>query len=739
MATSRVLFAILAAAAGLEAAAVPSGATLVEAESFRDPGGWVADQQFQDQMGSPFLLAHGLGVPVADAKTEVQVGAPGAYRVWVRTRDWVARWNAPGAPGRFQLLVNGALLPATFGTSGADWHWQDGGIVRLRSRSVQLALHDLTGFDGRCDAILLVAADSKWTPPDGAELASLRKKLLGLPASPVDAGTFDLVVVGGGMAGTAAAVAGARLGLQVALVHDRPVLGGNASSEVRVFPGGRTMLGPYPGLGAIEHELDPGSVPGVDKSDGSRNAGDARLYADEKKLYVVESEKNLKLLLNLHVTGVEKSGQRIVAVFARETHTGKELRVRSKLFADCTGDATVGFLAAADYRVGREGRDETGEDLAPEKADNQVMGASYMWYADETQNPAAFPETPWALEFNERTAQRGSRGDWDWETGMRQDQVGEAEAIRDHAYRAIYGNWSFLKNHAENRQIYAKQKLSWVAWVAGKRESRRLLGDVILKQQDLQQRVEFPDASVSTTWGIDLHYPAPENSKAFPGGEFRSIYKSAKHEPYAIPYRCFYSRNIGNLFMAGRDISVTHVMLGTVRVQRTTAMMGEVVGMAASIAAKHGVTPRGVYEQYLDELKVLMRTGVGKEDAVTAAARVPLGFSAAGDANWNWKPAIASRVPVRIWLEVIPDPKGDHAATAEVFHNGFHAVRHVNLSEGSRRWLDLGVFQFSGNPIDFVRLVRHDPAAVVHPGTVKFEVLRGDAATVRNTLLVEAK
>ncbi len=191
--------------------------------------------------------------------------------------------------------------------------------------------------------------------------------------------------------------------------------------------------------------------------------------------------------------------------------------------------------------------------------------------------------------------------------------------------------------------------------------------------------------------------------------------------------------------MAGRDISVTHVMLGTVRVQRTTAMMGEVVGMAASIAAKHDVTPRGVYEQYLDELKVLMRTGVGKEDTLTAAARVPLGFSAASDAIWNWKPAIASRVPVRIWLEVIPDPKGDHAATAEVFHNGFHAVRHVNLSEGSRRWLDLGVFQFSGNPIDYVRLVRHDPAAVVHPGTVKFEVLRGDAATVRNTLLVEAK
>jgi hypothetical protein len=712
-----------------------SGTVLVEAESFRDPGGWVADQQFQAQMGSPFLLAHGIGVPVADAKTTVALPRPGEYRVWVRTRDWVAQWKAAGAPGRFQVLAGGTPLKTTFGTEGAGWHWQDGGTVRIAARQIDLALHDLTGFDGRCDAILLTS-NLKWSPPEGAALVQLRKQLLRLPDRPLDAGSYDLVVVGGGMAGTAAAITAARLGITVALVQDRPVLGGNASSEVRVYPGGRTMLGPYPGLGAIEHELDPGSSPGLGEQ--IMNAGNARLYADEKKTYLVESEKNIRLFLNVHALAVEKSGARIAAVIGRETHTGKELRFAAKLFADCTGDGTIGHLAGADYRVGREGKDETGEDLAPATGDKLVMGSSYMWYASETPEPVAFPETPWALEFNERTAQRGTKGDWDWEVGMRQDQIAEAEAIRDHAHRAIYGNWAFLKNHAENRGAYARHRLAWVAFVAGKRESRRLLGDVILKQQDLQQRVEFPDASVTTTWGIDLHYPAPQNSKDFPGGEFRSIYKSDKHEPYAIPYRCFYSRNVENLFMAGRNISVTHVMLGTVRVQRTTTMMGEVVGMAAALAARNSTTPRGVYQKHLEELKAVMKRGAGKSEPLITAAQLPLGFSAGPEAV-SWKPDIRSRAAVRISLFVKPEPQGDRAATAEIFHNGYHAVRHLDLSQGEARWIELGTFQFTGNPVDCLRLARHTGGATLPAGAAKFELLRADNTSVRATVTVEPK
>ena len=364
------------------------------------------------------------------------------------------------------------------------------------------------------------------------------------------------------------------------------------------------------------------------------------------------------------------------------------------------------------------------------------MGASYMWYAEETDRPSPFPEVPWALEFNERTAQRTTKGDWNWEVGMLQDQVAEAEAIRDHSYRAIYGNWGFLKNHAENRAAYARQRMSWLAYVAGKRESRRLLGDIVLTQQDMQGQVQYPDAAVSTTWTIDLHYPAPENTAAFPGTEFRSIAKFEKLDPYPIPYRCFYSRNVENLFMAGRNISVTHVALGGVRVQRTTGMMGEVVGMAASIARRHDTTPRGVYQSHLDELKVLMKKGIGREDNVNLAAQVPVGFSLTG-AVANWKPPLSYSAPVRIWYHAIPDPAGDQSATLEIIHNGSRAVRRHDLTEGPDRWLDLGVFLFTGNNTDLLRLVRIAKGREPQAQDVKFEALRADQITVRATVLVK--
>ena len=154
-----------------------------------------------------------------------------------------------------------------------------------------------------------------------------------------------------------------------------------------------------------------------------------------------------------------------------------------------------------------------------------------------------------------------------------------------------------------------------MAYVAGKRESRRLLGDIILKQQDIYDYVDYPDQSVTMSWSIDLHYPDPKNTEFFPGREFKSIAVFLQIYPYPIPYRCFYSRNIDNLFMAGRNISVTHVALGTTRQMRSTGMMGEVVGMAASICKLHNVKPRGVYETHLEDLKALMRKGVGKEGA----------------------------------------------------------------------------------------------------------------------------
>jgi hypothetical protein len=579
---------------------------LVETETFRELGGWVVDQQFMDQMGSPFLLAHGLGSPVPDATTMVAFPEAGVYKIWVRTRDWVGPWKKPGvhpsmaasgSPGRFRVLVDGKPAGPEFGAEGAEWHWQDGGTLRIDTKEIRLALHDLTGFDGRCDAILF-SADAGLVPPNkDPEMAAFRRKRLGLPESPADAGRFDLVVAGGGMAGICAAVAAARCGLRVALVHDRPVLGGNNSSEVRVHLGGKIKLDPYPAIGTIVAEIDPGQ---------SGNAQPGHVYRDEKKLAVVRAETNIKLFLNLHANAVETEGKRIRAVVAQDIRTGGRLRFHAPLFADCTGDGTVGFLAGADHRIGRETKAETGETMAPDQADLLTMGASVMWYAVDDPNAAPFPETPWALQVTAKSCTKATRGDWNWETGMGRHQVDDFEYIRDYGLRAAYGNWSFLKNRSPHTAEFAGKRLDWVAYVGGKRESRRLLGDVVLNERDVLTRKEFPDACVTTTWTIDLHYPV---ASGFEGESFRSTAKHAQVRPYAIPYRCLYSRNIENLFMAGRNISVTHVALGTVRVMRTTGMMGEVVGLAAAVARKHETTPRGVYEKHLDALKAQLKQG----------------------------------------------------------------------------------------------------------------------------------
>ena len=603
----------------------------IEAESFSKMGGWVIDQQSMDQMGSPYMMAHGLGVPVENARTKVEIPEKGKYRVWVRTHNWVAPWGVLGTPGKFQLLFDEKPLKVLFGTEGSDWNWQDGGTIQLNKGEIEIELHDLTGFNGRCDAIILTN-DKKFIPPSESDaLADFRAIHLNLPEQQQLAGEFDLVVVGGGIAGITSAISAARLGCKVALIQNRPVLGGNNSSEVRVGPSGLIFQEPYPNLGKLvdeigsvghwtlwEAERDPESerskkiLEVIENNPEKKihNAGPESNYGDEKKTRMVEAEENIKLFLNTHVFEAEKSGDKIISVNGKNIVTGKEMKFKGLLFADCTGDGNLGFLAGADFRMGRENRSETGEPSAPENADDLVMGTSVQWYAEELDKHSSFPECPWAVQFTEETAQYLTRGDWDWETGFYWNQIEDIEYIRDYGLRAVFGNWSYLKNKSKEKEKYNEYQLKWVAFIGGKRESRRLLGDVILKEQDLRERTIFPDASFTTTWTIDLHYPVA--LKGFNEEPFLSEAKHVKIEPYAVPYRCLYSRNIENLFMAGRDISVTHIALGTVRVQRTTGMMGEVVGMAASLAKKHNTTPRGVYKNYLDELKELMQKGVGR-------------------------------------------------------------------------------------------------------------------------------
>ena len=582
-------------------AAAPASAApvLVEAESFSNLGGWVVDQQSIDAMGSSYLLAHGLGTPVADAATTVAFPQPGEYRVFVRTKDWVARWNAPGAPGKFQVLINSKPLAETFGTKGADWSWHDGGTVAIAARQAAVALHDLTGFEGRCDAIAFIASPGAAPPNEAAALAAFRRQALGLPDKPADAGQFDVVVVGGGVAGCCAAVVSARLGLKVGLVQDRPVVGGNSSSEVRVWIQGKVHQGPFPLLGEIVDELN---------TRAKQCPGPPEIYGDDVKMNVLRGEPNLTLFLNEHVTAVETDAGRIRAVISQNVLTGRESRYLARWFIDSTGDADVGFLAGADLEVTPKGH----------------LGASNLWIVAETGGPSAFPRCPWAYDLTDKAFPTDLKqlGQWFWESGFDHDTVLDAEAIRDNNFRGMYGAWDCLKN---SKGLYPNHQLTWAAYVSGRRESRRLLGDVVLAQDDVLQAKEYPDGCVPATWNIDLHYPNPKYAGAAPpGDEFLSVAKFTPFKaPYAVPYRCFYSRSIPNLFMAGRNASVTHEALGTVRVMATGGMMGEVAGRAAYLCKRFETDPRAIYDRYWNEMKELLQRPLGRKPAVAPPSEKP--------------------------------------------------------------------------------------------------------------------
>lgn len=600
------------------------------ATRFNDKGDWTLEQQFVLQMGSSYLMAHGLGTPLAkDAKTEINIPEDGDYRLWVRTKNWTAFWSEGKTPGIFQVLVDGKADPSEFGigkmpldvkagidfpddidtsrearAERAQWYWQKGETYHLTKGSHSIALHDLMGLDGRCDAIILTSTDD--VPGDSLEdYRALREALLG-PGKPEDKGNYDLVVIGAGMSGLCAAIAAARLGLKVALVQDRYILGGNNSSEVRVGLGGQINMPPYPSLGYILNEIGPDRI---------GNARGAHHYQDWKKWDVIAAEPNISLFAGYTVVNAEMKDGQIVAVTAVEATNQNLIRISGNLFSDCTGDANLAVMAGAATMMGREARSEFGETLAPEKADDFTMGVSIEWYCEDWNTPCSFPDSvDWGLKLDEDTVEPVHRANWYWEVGMRDDQIADAEKIRDYGMYVAYSTFSYCKNRLAKKEDWECTHLTWVSHVSGKRESRRIVGDLILREQDLTRPIPYEDGTCTTTWRIDQHYPMEKNSADYPGEEWMSYGKLMPIDPYAIPYRCLYSRDVPNLFMAGRDISVTHVALGSVRVMRTCAMMGEVVGMAAAVCCRRGSMPRDVYTTWFQDLVELMKKGTGRTD-----------------------------------------------------------------------------------------------------------------------------
>ncbi len=605
------------------------GAVFFEAENFDSLGGWVTDQQFMDRMGSPFLLAHGIGRPVTDAVTKAAIPA-GSWRLWVRTRDWVA----PQGPGRFEVLANGAKL-GEFGKGGdGSWCWWKGGAFESKGESVELRLHDLTGFEGRVDA--LVFLPEKVEPPKTFDRA-WRASLLGFAPVPKVVGHYDFVVVGGGYAGMCAAVAAARLGVRTALVQDRPVFGGNGSSEVRIPPLGKCGDDRFPRNADLMKEL----AALVPKHQGEA-CGDRYLPKDSAFAGWLKAETNLVVYApHRGVAARTEPDGRIASVVIRNVRTGEDVVLEGSFFADCTGDGTLAMQAGAETRWDAEDREKTGEELSPPKGQRRRaggLGSTNQWYARDTKEKHDFPECPWALTITKDDealvgAEVGKdwihSGGWNWESGFYKDPVLEGEAIRDHNFRAIYGLWDYLKHRSPFSAKYANAEIYWLGFVMGKRDGHRVVGDHMLTANEIASGRVFADGVVNTTWYLDLHFPHPVVGRKFPGEEFRAYayddwgWKNLRDKnwvgwntpirDYPIPFRCFYSRDVQNLFMAGKTISGTYAALSSYRVENTTGMMGTVVGRAAALCVKARCTPRVLGR---DKLEVLLATLAEPERAL---------------------------------------------------------------------------------------------------------------------------
>lgn len=398
----------------------------------------------------------------------------------------------------------------------------------------------------------------------------------------------DFCVIGGGMAGICGAVAAARHGAKTILVQDRPVLGGNASSECRMWI-----------CGAIGKNMkETGILEEIQLENLRYNPALQYNLWDHILMDFVRRQKNLTLLLNCSCDGVEmESPSRIRAVTAWQLTTEKRYTICAKYFADCSGDSVL-RVSGAEFRQGREASSEFGESYAPETADKKTMGNSILIQTRETDDAKPFEAPPWASFFEEKGFHRplNPRNNFWWiEYGGELDTITDSEEIRDELLKIAWGVWSLFKNSRKGPG--RNFDIEWMGTLPGKRESVRYVGDHILTQTDIEKQGQFDDLVAYGGWSMDDHNPAAFYFKGEP-----TIFHPAP-SPYGIPFRCLYSKNIDNLYFAGRNISVTHMALSSTRVMGTCAMLGQAVGTAAAISVREGLDPRGVYEQKIEELQ----------------------------------------------------------------------------------------------------------------------------------------
>ncbi len=404
----------------------------------------------------------------------------------------------------------------------------------------------------------------------------------------------EFCVVGGGLAGLCAAVAAARNGTKVALMQDRPMLGGNASSEVRMW-----VCGAHG-----DNNRETGLVEEMMLDNFYRNPyknysiWDSILY---EKAYL---EENIELIMNCSCLDAKMDGDKIVSIRGWQTTTQAYHMITAKIFADCSGDSVLAPLTKAIYRRGREAAGEFNEDIAPLEADDRTMGMSLLIQAREMNEKHTFIPPVWAekytkeqLPFRRPNLKNNGENFWYLELGGMVDSIADTEKLRDELLGVAYGMWDYVKNSGDYGTEMDNFELDWIGMLPGKRESRRYVGDYIMTQNDVRAEGRFHDIIAYGGWSMDDHHPG-----GFRTSEKPTIFHPAP-SPFGIPYRCTYSKNIENLMFAGRNISLTHSAMSATRVMATCATIGQAVGTAAAIAIKNDLTPRGVYENKLQELQ----------------------------------------------------------------------------------------------------------------------------------------
>ncbi|OKP84973.1 pyridine nucleotide-disulfide oxidoreductase [Paenibacillus sp. P3E] len=548
----------------------------------------------------------------------------------------------------------------------------------------------------------------------------------------------DITVIGGGLAGVCAAIAAARLGQKVALVQNRPVLGGNSSSEVRVWVCGATAHG------TNRYARETGIMGELFIENQYRNPEGNPYVWDLVVLEAVKAEANISLYLNTDIHEVMAEGpehdRTITAVVGWMMASERRITFKSSLYLDCTGDGLIGFLAGATFALGREARSEYGEEWAPEIADGITLGSTILFYTKDTGVPVNFVPPSFAKDISEttiplrRVIKSGDSGCHYWwiEWGGEHDTVHDNEMIRDELWSVIYGIWDYIKNSgkfgAEN------MTLEWVGSLPGKREYRRFTGDYVLNQNDIIAQRGFADGVAFGGWSIDLHPPQGMYADA----------SGSKHMHadgvYHIPFRSLYSVNVRNMLMAGRNISATHVAFGTTRVMATCAVIGEAAGTGAALASRLGLTPRELQARHLPELRqTLLRQdasiiGLQSSDEADLArkarvsassARCALGLTQPGEA-WPLRRDVAVLFPADPGIhgfELLLDAEQAAEVTAELWDTGRgenyvpHTLRAratAPAGAGRRQWVAFDLQWQPEVPQNAFVVIKANPAVSLH-------------------------